>query len=899
MLKTAQSPLTQRGAKGFFKYNIFIIIAFFVPAFIMAGCFALGEVTPFGDNVVMAADAWHQYYPFLRELQTMLKEGTLPIYSWNTGGGANFLGVIGNYLASPLYLLVAFLPQGQIWLKIFLALTVVIRIGCAGGFTAIFLRRVFNRNDLSLVYFSLMYALCGYILGYYWNFMWLDSVALLPLVAAGVYGVLKSGKFSLYVISLAPCIICNFYIGYFVCIFVLLFCICYTVVRFKSFKHSLKNMGKMVLYTALAFMLTAFITIPTYMALNHSDSSADAAGFPLNYSINYAYGYSGDNSLLNTLKAIARTATNLLSFTRPITMDKGEPNIFCGALSLVLAVFYFTTNKVKLKEKLVSAFLCLFFILSFVINQLNYIWHGFNTPAMVYYRFSFLFSFVLVVLAYRAFCLIDGFSKKTFLLSTAVLLIYLVVALFFQRKLSVAITAAAVSVIMAGFLLYRKGRLKLKVLSLLLCAFVICEMFCSALYGTKVVGSTKGSDYPKAEASVEELSAIAEEQSGSDELYRTEFVSSYTLNDGALYSLYGISTFNSMCRADYSDFFTELGLQASKINNRYEYVESTPVTNLFLNIKYLIGRAEPSSEDEAVLIPEEVTDSTYMKKIAESDGSYLFENTAYIPMGFMADTALLDYELYEKAHLPQDTQNELFRLATGIDKDVLISVEPSSVSGADLSGMTQYTDFGTYYNYSRTATLDEVLTVEYEAPRSGSYYGLFRNSSGEEFVIKCGDREVTDKDSYVHITSLGVCEKGEKITVDLPVVKDNSGRLGYFLFYLDKEVFEEGYAKLSQSSMTLTEQSSNGLKGTITAEEEGLFLTSVLYDEGWRAFVDGKEVEITPVANTFCAFKLSAGEHEIELKFTPEGMYLGIAVTAAGLIAFALVGVIVSKRRKR
>lgn len=899
MVKTTESPLRERGVKGFFKYNIFVIIAFIVPALIMAVCFAIDKLAPFGDNMVMVADAWHQYYPFLRELQTMLKEGVAPVYSWNTGGGSNFLGVIGNYIASPLYLFVRFLPEGQIWLKMYLTLTVVLRIGCAGGFMAIFLRKVFKRNDLSLVYFSLMYAFCGYILGYYWNVMWLDSVALLPLVVAGVYSIHKDGKFSLYVISLALCVICSFYIGYFVCVFVLLFCICYTIVRFKSVKHSFKNLGKMALYTVIAFMLTAFITVPTYMALSHSDSSADAAGFPLTYSINYAYGYGDNNSLLNTLKAIARTATNLLSFTRPITMDKGEPNIFCGALSLVLVVFYFTSKDVKLKEKIVSAVVCVFFVLSFVINQLNYIWHGFNTPAMVYYRFSFLFSFVLIVLAYRAFCLIDGFGKKAFIASAALLVLYLGAAFFFQRKLAVGITAAAVAVLVSGFFLYRKGKLTLKVLSILLCLFVLCESGLSALYGTRVVGYSSGEDYPRQEAAVSELTQIAAEQSGGDELYRTEFISSYTLNDGALYSLYGITTFNSMCRADYSDFFAEFGLAASKINNRYEYVESTPVTDLFLNIKYLLGRATKSTEDEAVMVPEEVVDSTYMKQIANIDGNYLYENTAYIPMGFMTETELLNYELHDTSHLPFYTQNELFSLATGIDRDVLIPVEASSVSGADLSEMTWHEDLGTYYTYKRTSTEDEALCVEYEAPVSGRYYGMFLTSSKEDFTVNCGDRQVTDKSGYSHIVALGTCEKGEKITVDLPVIETNSGKVGYYLFYLDEEVFEEGFEKLSQSSMTLTEQTSKGLKGTIDVKEDGLFYTSVLYDEGWKAYVDGKEVEITPVAKTFCAFELTAGEHEIEFKFTPEGMYLGIAVSAVGLVAFVLTGIIVHKRRKR
>ena len=193
----------KKGIKGFLCNNVFVIIAFLLPMLIMAACFVVNKIAPFGTNMVMVSDAWHQYYPFLREYQSMLKEGVAPLYSWNTGGGSAFLGVIGNYLASPLYFFTAFLPEGHFWLESYLAFTVVLRIGFAGGFMALFLRKIFERNDLSLVYFSLMYAFCGFIMGYYWNFMWLDTMAMLPLVVAGVYSVLKEGRFSLYIISLA------------------------------------------------------------------------------------------------------------------------------------------------------------------------------------------------------------------------------------------------------------------------------------------------------------------------------------------------------------------------------------------------------------------------------------------------------------------------------------------------------------------------------------------------------------------------------------------------------------------------------------------------------------------------------------------------------------------------
>ena len=107
-----------KSLKAFLKQNIFIVLAFLLPAFIMAVCFALHSYAPFGNRMIMTSDAWHQYFPFLSEYQHLLKSGALPLYSWNTGGGSNFLGVVGNYVASPFYLFTYFLPESTLVLEV-------------------------------------------------------------------------------------------------------------------------------------------------------------------------------------------------------------------------------------------------------------------------------------------------------------------------------------------------------------------------------------------------------------------------------------------------------------------------------------------------------------------------------------------------------------------------------------------------------------------------------------------------------------------------------------------------------------------------------------------------------------------------------------------------------------
>ena len=63
-----------------------------------------------------------------------------------------------------------------------------------------------------------------------------------------------------------------------------------------------------------------------------------------------------------------------------------------------------------------------------------------------------------------------------------------------------------------------------------------------------------------------------------------------TLNDGALNHYHGLSMFDSLANESMTRFFENFGMMGWKSGNRYTYAESTPVTNLFMNLKYLIAR---------------------------------------------------------------------------------------------------------------------------------------------------------------------------------------------------------------------------------------------------------------------------------------------------------------------
>ena len=199
----------------------YIPIAFLIPFVGMLMVMLLGSYEPFGnDRSMLYSDMYHQYYPFFVNFRENILAGNSLLYNWNIGMGLDYLGLISYYLASPLNLLSVCIPEG-LTLEYF-SLLMPIKLGLASMFFALFLSKVYQKNDFSIALFGGLYGICAWAVGYQWNIMWLDTFALLPLVVLGTISLLNERKFILYTLTLFLSIVCNYYIGFFTCIFTLL-----------------------------------------------------------------------------------------------------------------------------------------------------------------------------------------------------------------------------------------------------------------------------------------------------------------------------------------------------------------------------------------------------------------------------------------------------------------------------------------------------------------------------------------------------------------------------------------------------------------------------------------------------------------------------------------------------
>ena len=705
-----------------------LALAFLIPCVGMLFVMLVSAYCPFGHYSMLYSDMYHQYYPFFVEFRRALREGKGLLYTWSVGLGMDYLGLISYYLASPLNLISVLVPEG--WLLGYFSLLVPVKLGLAGLFFAIFMKKLFGKDDLSIAVFGGFYGLCAWALGFQWNIMWLDTFALLPLVALGTVSLLRDGKFLLYTLTLFQSIFSNYYIGFFTCIFVFLLFFCYEFCRFGGWKKFFLDLGRIALFSAIAIGMTAILELPALAALQTTQSSVNK--FPTGFRLNIAK----KNTLMGLLGAMIQVAGNMGGAIEP-NFKEGLPNVYCGIFSVVLMMLFLLSKEIKLRDKLCSVGLLLFFNMSFIIRQLDYIWHGFHFTNMIPYRFSFLYSFVVLYMAYRAWLLRRTFKPWHILAATALgaavlacskdmgttvplelgestlqiplyviyngvfLILYLLSALYGAILPAVPQDGDEKEQALCRLDRARQRSLSRNLLLTVMGVELIGTLVCFGIYFT----GTNITNYPKGKEKTASVIRYMKEREEDTPFFRAETTHSQTLNDGALNGYNGISAFTSSANVKTTEFMKALGYGAKNTYNRYLFEESSPVANLFLDLKYMIER---DGKDKA---------SSFFQEVNRFGDTALLQNVAHLPLGFLTEKGLADLD-FSASEGTFQFQNDLFTAATGISEDVFHQIPGGNLTITG-NGVTIEESNGTGYCRYTDAESGSDVTYQYVADRDG------------------------------------------------------------------------------------------------------------------------------------------------------------------------------------
>lgn len=292
--------------------------AFLLPFGLVVAGFALAGVYPFGPFYAFIVDMQQQYFPFLTWFQREMAGG-LSSWTWSIGLGTSVVPLYAYYLASPLNFLLLLVPSA--FLSEAVTVLIAVKIGLAGWFAWLALRKMTGLSGVEALIFSGLYALCGFAIGYQANIIWLDTFALLPLLCMATLRLLKDKRWGWYPLLLALCIWCNYYLGFMVCIFVVLVFVAAGIAQKISLREWGRRLARLLLASLTGVAMTAVILLPSILALaqNGSLSAETWESF----------------ILYNPIDVLG----NFALLSKP-TLLEGLPNVFVGVLGMMLAILY-------------------------------------------------------------------------------------------------------------------------------------------------------------------------------------------------------------------------------------------------------------------------------------------------------------------------------------------------------------------------------------------------------------------------------------------------------------------------------------------------------------------------------------------------------------------------------
>ncbi|MCI9126617.1 MAG: YfhO family protein [Eubacterium sp.] len=855
--------------------NKIYFLAFILPVISMTVVYLIKGVFPFGDEMYLRSDCYHQYTPYLEILQNKLRGGGSLFYTWEIGSGMNFLAIAAYYLSSPFNLLTILWPGNM---ADFVSFSIILKMGLAGFATTYYLTKKFESKSINAVIFGMIYALSAYFAAFSWNIMWLDCMWLLPFIILGLDRLVNEKRYKMYCIALALGIFSNYYIGIMLCIysviyFIYLLCVSDFDSNIGQLKARLLAFKDFAIYSILGGGLAACVILPEYFNMLMT-KSADTS-FP--------------EALEEYFSILYMLFRSLICIPVADLKYPHDPNIYCTVAVFILIPLFWLCKKISIKERVGKTIIAVIMLLSFSFNIPNYIWHGLHFPNSLPCRESFLYIFLIVTMAYEAFIHIREF-KPVHIIGSAgasVGLILVLQELFkntgFFSELDVdtsiikiiyfSIFFIALYVIL--FFCYRKYHDMKAFFTYLLILLVFCELTLN-MSVTGIPSTSSRSGYYEARTTYDELNKAAEDMAKAEgvNFYRTEGEYHATRNDGARFGYDSVSTFSSVASAAIQDYYDEIGMQTSF--NAYSYYGHTPLTAAMQSIKYEYATGACSLPNNMTLVEQK----TYKTKGGQNTLKlYKYNNT--LPLGFMMNTGT-EASWDKKSGNPFATQNNFVRTAVNGGKNIFHQLKSSAVGTFStkyaLEANDKYTPDSnqkTFDVYFYCTTSSETLTATV--------------TNGNIIEEQNGSTSTTTTKSFSSTNQNYICHLGN-VTADSTITitaGDGQSISACYAYAFDTEAWQEDFALLNANPYTVTERTDTKISGTVTASQQGIMYTSIPYDKGWKVSVDGNESAITPICDgAFIGVLVDGGQHEVTFKYTPQGFGSGLTISILCLLTF-------------
>ena len=778
------------------------------------------------------------------------------------------------------------------------------------------LGRKFKSDDKMTIIFGLMYPLCTFSIVYLFNIMWLDGFAMLPLLILLTEKFIEDRKKTWPALTLLLLVlfVSGYYIAYMVGAFSFIYLLCIMgyqgMFKKETEKESAKTVGMFISSAVTAALMSACVLLP---------AGLNTIGNP---------DFTEQKSIVSMVPEfkLAYIADQLVE-KKVGELSNNMPYIFCGIGILFLCILFFLNPKIKKSLKIAIGAAFGFGLFCFQFPMLNAAWHLFDDPNWFNYRYAFLFSFVMILVAFYSYLHMQDAERKHFFAAFGIIFGLCVCSQSFGQmsKKDNTFFATILFAILICVLFYGKTLEKWpeiiynlkRIGTALLCGVILVEtvVFNPRCLMPDVFSGLE--DAPAFSTMIGDIGVLSDKIEDED-WFRTELHNEwhYLVNANNL-PFYtgreGMSIFASMANKKSNHFLKQLGYCSNYNYFSLQHDNVIMPADSILGIRYIVTKTKE--------VPE-------MELVDTRNDFYLYKNEYALPGAFVvkADAPEFDGYALEKDDVTKDYfafQEDWITSLSGVDASDIydtftadwelingqktdIPPEDAIVKTDKLKNELNYEScdvkaegLNIYLRNNAKAPL--VLRTSFTADRDGAIYFeipfLCIQCKNDIYV---NDEKLVSTDSssyYTKIIDLGSFKAGDEVKVEIRSEDDIFGSFDPIFAYVEPTAMAPQKEALTSGLKSVQIENGHYVIETETQETSGVLITAP-YEKGWKAYVDGKETEIVAYQDALLYIPVSEGAHKVELRFTPPGWKIGLLMSGFGVVVFAAVSFLLLKKKK-
>lgn len=871
------------------KYQFFIYLLCYSAAFVIAWI-ATNMVLLMGERSLILQDDSMATYEMLAHGRRIAEEVfqnvlvshkfNIPWVNYNLTGENNLLCITVHEFFDIFYWVVSKRHFETVY-----SIIIILRLWLVGiSFSLYCIRR--GHRKRYILPGSLIYAFCGYAI-FYGNVQptFMSMLYMTPIIFIGIEDIFDKGDGKLFSLMVFLSFFHCFFTTYYNTVVIGLYFFGRCAEKRLNYYEVIKKSLKIGIHYIIGFGVGGFVFVPEAIGILASGRMQSGMHLSLTYGASY----------------LSRMIKNFF------ILENAPKDSFMGfSVTVMFPLIYLFL--VAQKDKIFRVFFV------FLFSLMNLPIFGLVAGAgIINNRWSYFLAFFIAYIFVKFVPeLLIGLPKnKRKHMNLAA--IFFVLFLFCLNKESSSSSAVKLEILALITMIFCMNIIwKINKVYVSIAVFTVMAVLSAAMNGISIYSSEFGNmaQYYAQKGCVNEvldsyIDASAEQITDGSffRIDKSEFNDELSCNLPYWYGFNGVSSFSNTLNASSVEYFKKMENTGMLQANKYADLGGKVTDEALAGIKYYLV-----NKKEAETVPygfERINGAAENKQYA------LYENRYALPLGFTYEDVI--------------SIDEFDRLSIAQKQEVLLK-------RILLEGDIKKGDTGTEHLKSRELGLHIVESYNMEETDNGwhvigkkAYIKMIIDAQGEsELYLRVSDVEnKSEANCVITVETLGKKEaayshgissersNGQqeftfnigkeidgKVEVTLSFAQNRDVFVGRIQAYArDLSLYKEDIKRLTKECLEDIYVGTNNIKGCIDVKNSKYLCFSIPYSKGWSCYVDGEKTEILKANIMYMAVKLEEGTHQIELRYVPQGMYLGMIISLVTL--FAIIGIIVSKKGYR